>query len=234
MFESHQERVIVCLWLAFSKDPVRPWWWVKVKVKSEVAQSCPTLCDPTDCSLAGFSIHGFFQARILEWVAISVKHCYLLRCPAQDRKILAVLLPWKRALFPAWLSWFCLSKSADQLVKQWSQDIQPGVQLLGYVAPVSLDNVRPHFQEGPQGLLGARLLLGILHSHLMKQHLWEAVVGKVEAGLRFSKHGASQLTNHHSYPFSKDLGKCWHPIHSTDEATKDSAGEMIHPSSRGF
>ena len=38
---------------------------------SEVAQSCPTLCDPVDCSLAGSSIHGILQARILEQVAIS-------------------------------------------------------------------------------------------------------------------------------------------------------------------
>ena len=38
---------------------------------SEVVQSCPTLCDPMDCSLPGFSIHGIFQARILEWFAIS-------------------------------------------------------------------------------------------------------------------------------------------------------------------
>ena len=38
---------------------------------SEVAQSCPTLCDPTDCSLPGSSIHGIFQAIVLEWVAIS-------------------------------------------------------------------------------------------------------------------------------------------------------------------
>ena len=34
-------------------------------------QSCPTLCDPMDCSLSGFSIHGILQARTLEWVAIS-------------------------------------------------------------------------------------------------------------------------------------------------------------------
>ena len=33
--------------------------------ESEVAQSCPTLCDPMDCSLPGFSIHGIFQARVL-------------------------------------------------------------------------------------------------------------------------------------------------------------------------
>ena len=36
-------------------------------LKSEVAQSCPTLCDPIDCSLPGSSVHGIFQARVLEW-----------------------------------------------------------------------------------------------------------------------------------------------------------------------
>ena len=39
--------------------------------KSEVAQSCLTLCDPLDCSLPGSSLHGIFQARVLEWVGIS-------------------------------------------------------------------------------------------------------------------------------------------------------------------
>ena len=38
---------------------------------SEVAQSCLTLCDPMDCSLPGSSVHGIFQAIVLEWVAIS-------------------------------------------------------------------------------------------------------------------------------------------------------------------
>ena len=37
---------------------------------SEVAQSCPTLCNPGDCNLPGFSVHGIFQARVLEWVAM--------------------------------------------------------------------------------------------------------------------------------------------------------------------
>ena len=41
------------------------------KGKSEVAQSCSTLYDPMDCSLPGFSIHGIFQARVPEWVAVS-------------------------------------------------------------------------------------------------------------------------------------------------------------------
>ena len=40
---------------------------MKVKSESEVAQSCPTLCDPMDCSLPGSSVHGIFQARVLEY-----------------------------------------------------------------------------------------------------------------------------------------------------------------------
>ena len=43
---------------------------MKVKSESKVAQSCPTLSDPMDCSLPGSSIHGIFQARVLEWVDI--------------------------------------------------------------------------------------------------------------------------------------------------------------------
>ena len=44
---------------------------MKVKSESEVAQSCPTLSDPMDCSLPGSSIHGILQARALEWGAIA-------------------------------------------------------------------------------------------------------------------------------------------------------------------
>ena len=44
---------------------------MKMKSESEVAQSCPTLRDPMDCSLPGSSVHGTFQARVLEWVAIA-------------------------------------------------------------------------------------------------------------------------------------------------------------------
>ena len=50
---------------------------MKVKSESEVTQSCPTLSDPMDCSLPGSSIHGIFQARVLEWgaIAFSVLKC---------------------------------------------------------------------------------------------------------------------------------------------------------------
>ena len=44
---------------------------MKVKSESEVTQSCPTLSDPMDCSPLGPSVHGIFQARVLEWGAIA-------------------------------------------------------------------------------------------------------------------------------------------------------------------
>ena len=58
---------------------------MKVKSESEVAQSCPTLSDPLDCSLPGSSIHGIFQARILEWGAIALSE---RRSPANHFKCL--------------------------------------------------------------------------------------------------------------------------------------------------
>ena len=51
---------------------------MKVKSESEVAQSCPTLRDPMDCGLPGSSVHGIFQARVLEWVAIAFSVCILI------------------------------------------------------------------------------------------------------------------------------------------------------------
>ena len=44
---------------------------MKVKSDSEVVQSCPTLIDSMDCSLPGSSVHGIFQAKVLEWGAIA-------------------------------------------------------------------------------------------------------------------------------------------------------------------
>jgi len=44
---------------------------MKVKSEREVAQSCPVLSDPMDCSLPGSAIYGIFQARVLEWGAIA-------------------------------------------------------------------------------------------------------------------------------------------------------------------
>ena len=55
----------------------------KVKSESEVTQSCPTLSDPMDCSLPGSSVHGIFQARVLEWGAFAFSippHCCCCCC----------------------------------------------------------------------------------------------------------------------------------------------------------
>ena len=63
---------------------------MKVKSESEVAQSCPTRSDSMDCSLPGSSIHGIFQARVLEWgaTAFSEDTIYFLS------KIMLLGLPW--------------------------------------------------------------------------------------------------------------------------------------------
>ena len=50
---------------------------MKVKSESEFAQSCPTLSDPMDCSPPGSSVHGIFQARVLEWGAIAFSEASL-------------------------------------------------------------------------------------------------------------------------------------------------------------
>ena len=71
---------------------------MEVKSQSEVAQSCPTLSDPMDCSPPGSSVHGIFQARVLEWVAIAFSEnlCFLITivflqpyCESRDRACLA-------------------------------------------------------------------------------------------------------------------------------------------------
>ena len=61
---------------------------IKVKSKSKVAQSHLTLSDPMDCSLPGSSVHGIFQARVLEWgaIAFTIHHHILLYTLARDEQ----------------------------------------------------------------------------------------------------------------------------------------------------
>ena len=74
---------------------------MKVKSESEVAQSCPTLSNPMDCSPPGSSVHGIFQARVLEWVAI-----------AFSVKKMGILL-----LATTWINFENTTKSTDLQVK---------------------------------------------------------------------------------------------------------------------
>ena len=46
-------------------------WSTNMYVHAKLLQSCPTLCDPVDCSLPGSSVHGILQAGMLEWIALS-------------------------------------------------------------------------------------------------------------------------------------------------------------------
>ena len=62
---------------------------------SDIAQSCPTLCDPMDCTHPGYSIHGNFQARILEWVAISFSKAWKWKVKVKSLSLLAT--PWTAA-----------------------------------------------------------------------------------------------------------------------------------------
>ena len=70
---------------------------MEVKSESEVDQSCPTLSDPMGCSLPGSSVHGIFQARVLEWVAIAFS---LLELRAHANPALVNLITSVNVLFP--------------------------------------------------------------------------------------------------------------------------------------
>ena len=98
----------VCLVKAMVFPSSNVWMWELDYKEScewvnEVAQSCPTLCDPMDCSLPGSSVHGVFQARILEWVAISFS-----RRPSQPRD-------WTQVSCIVGRRFYCLSHQGCQV-----------------------------------------------------------------------------------------------------------------------
>ena len=71
---------------------------IKVKSESEVAQSCPILRNPMDCSLPGSSVHGIFQARVLEWGAIAFSEAgaydHLKTCSFKRLLVVLVVGSW--------------------------------------------------------------------------------------------------------------------------------------------
>ena len=87
---------------------------VKVKSESEVAQSCPTLRDPMDCSLPGSSIHGIFQARVLEWCAIAFsvfpysEMQGMVICSFPRKLLNTVFIPISHYCFYNSTLWYCL------------------------------------------------------------------------------------------------------------------------------
>ena len=102
---------------------------MKVKSESEVTQSCPTLSDPMDCSLPGSSIHGIFQARVLEWgaIAFSATSLWHLLINRKASRVDMLWEAWKKAthvllcsktlwklslLVTLWRQMICLTKLA--------------------------------------------------------------------------------------------------------------------------
>ena len=88
------------------------------------AQSCPTLCDPMDSNLPGSSVHGIFQARMLEWVAISCSrgsswprdwNCVFL-CLRIDKWILYNCTPWEACIICIYTYKFFGVSTATKLI----------------------------------------------------------------------------------------------------------------------
>ena len=93
---------------------------VKVKSESEVAQSYPTPSDPMDCSLPGSSVHGSFQARVLEWVAIAFSDIYTtiykiinkdLLCSTENSTQLSLMTNTRKESEIKWIYVYVLSES---------------------------------------------------------------------------------------------------------------------------
>ena len=69
---------------------------MKEKSESEVAQSCPTLSDPMDCSPPGSSIHGIFQARVLEWGAIAFSDFIIVKRKGEKERYIHLKVDLQR------------------------------------------------------------------------------------------------------------------------------------------
>ena len=125
---------------------------MKVKSGSEDAQSCPTLCDPIDCSLPGSSIHGVSQTRVLEWVAIAFSDipCYHplieIRRRAQGQASVTWPSPCCLTLLP-WLTQGGKFSSMEH-VSFLGSSLRPGSLKGASCSDLSSPNLS-HHQQGP-------------------------------------------------------------------------------------
>ena len=72
--------------------------WYSTTTTTKSLQSRPTLCDPMDCSLLGFSVHGILQARTLEWVAISFSNAWKWKVKVKSlSRVWLLATPWTAA-----------------------------------------------------------------------------------------------------------------------------------------
>ena len=76
---------------------------MKVKSESEVTQSCPILSNPMDCSLPGCSVHGIFQARVLEWGAIAFSEVIGYPLPYSQASLVVQTVKNAPAMWETWV-----------------------------------------------------------------------------------------------------------------------------------
>ena len=134
---------------------------MQVKSEREVVQSCPTLCDPMDCSPLGSSIHGILQARVLEWGAIAFSRWWE-----------AATYPIRKSALPVQWPWCLLSSSH-------CHQINPHHFLLGCCNsqyPVFLSSFSPLFkpfkvnQVAKKYITSIYCMLGIFLNNHFKHH----------------------------------------------------------------
>ena len=95
---------------------------MKVRSESEVAQSCPTLSNPMDCSPPGSSIHGIFRARVLEWGAVAFSAVSALPSPYFCTYFKSGSFTWPRPIPPDWSPVSSILCCHDGFLAQSSSD----------------------------------------------------------------------------------------------------------------
>ena len=180
--------------------------FIKWRTESEVAQSCPTLCDPMDCSPPGSPVYGVFQARVLEWDAISFS-----RESSQHRD-------W------TWVSW-----TAGGLFTVWATRIFYLMKLLPFFLfcrvcrvhyclthQTSVSSPPPHPlpQDNQKCLqLLSNVPLGITKSLLVENHCRKVYLAWLFLWIHFSEDKRllnctiNHLLLYHSYEAEKELHK---------------------------
>ena len=107
-------------------------------------QSCPTLCDPMDCSLPGCSVHGILQARTLEWVAISFSNAWKWKVKVKSlSRVRLLATPWTAAYqalpsmeFSRQQYWSGVPLPSPKMT-QWSSS--PALQAIVIIAPLECE-----------------------------------------------------------------------------------------------
>ena len=108
---------------------------MKVKSESEVAQSCPTLSDPMDCSRPGSSIHGIFQARVLEWGAIAYLTLYFLLGLIFDHYVVSFFASFHSLCFKIYFILYEYCYSFFLLVSIWVEYLFPALHFQSVCVP---------------------------------------------------------------------------------------------------